>query len=305
MRNLRPTKPLEGNRFVLSYGEEGYPEALMSTPDPPRKLYGVGDPRVLDAGLAIVGARKATPYGRSVAKKFAKAAAEHGVTIISGGALGCDTAAHVGCLEGGGVTVVVLGGGCDQLYPEANRDLFQEIINKGGAVISEQQWQFPPMPYTFRARNRIIAGLSRATLIVEAGLPSGTFSTADDALSANRDVLVVPGAITSPHSRGANRLLYQGATPIVDDETFEDVIVDLFGCMKVQDMRKAEVENTSLLYQALQAETLSIDALMQRDGIGAPDGSKRLAWLMVELAKLEHEGFIERFPNGSYGATVM
>ena len=83
------------------------------------------------------------------------------------------------------------------------------------------------------------------------------------------------------------------------------MIVDLFGCMKVQDMRKAEVENTSLLYQALQAETLSIDALMQRDGIGAPDGSKRLAWLMVELAKLEHEGFIERFPNGSYGATVM
>ncbi len=305
MRELRPTKPLEGNRFVLSYGGEGYPDALMNVPDPPRKLYGVGNPGVLDTGLAIIGARKATPYGRTVAKKFAKAAAEHGITIISGGALGCDTAAHVGCLEGGGATVVVLGGGCDQLYPEANRDLFQEIITKGGAVISEQQWQFPPMPYTFRARNRIIAGLSRATLIVEAGLPSGTFSTADDALSANRDVLVVPGAITSPHSRGANRLLYQGATPIVDDETFEDVITDLFGCMKIQDMRQAEVENKSLLYQALQAETLSIDALMQRDGIGAPDGSKRLAWLMVELAKLEHEGFIERFPNGCYGATVM
>lgn len=305
MRKLRSTRPLEGNRFILSYGEEGYPEALMNIPDPPRKLYGVGDQRVLDTGLAIIGARKATPYGRRVAKKFAKTAAEHGITIISGGALGCDTAAHVGCLEGGGATVVVLGGGCDQLYPEANRDLFQEVVDKGGAVISEQQWEFPPMPYTFRARNRIIAGLSRATLIVEAGLPSGTFSTADDALSANRDVLVVPGAITSPHSRGANRLLYQGATPIVDDETFEDVITDLFGCMKIQDMRQVEVENTSLLYQALQAETLSIDALMQRDGIGAPDDSRRLAWLMVELAKLEHEGFIERFPNGSYGATVM
>ena len=159
--------------------------------------------------------------------------------------------------------------------------------------------------YTFRARNRIIAGLSRATLIVEAGLPSGTFSTADDALSSNREVLVVPGAITSPTSRGANRLLYQGATPIVDEETFEDVIFNLYGCLKVQDMRKKEVSETSLLFAALQAEQLSIDALMEKDDIGAPLREKRLAWLMVELAKLEHEGFIERFPNGSYGACVV
>lgn len=201
--------------------------------------------------------------------------------------------------------MVVLGGGCDCIYPESNRDLFQEVVDKGGAVISEHQWQFPPMPYTFRARNRIIAGLSRATLIVEAGLPSGTFSTADDALSSNREVLVVPGAITSPTSRGANRLLYQGATPIVDEETFEDVIFNLYGCLKVQDMRKKEVSETSLLFAALQAEQLSIDALMEKDNIGAPLREKRLAWLMVELAKLEHEGFIERFPNGSYGACVV
>lgn len=183
--------------------------------------------------------------------------------------------------------MVVLGGGCDCIYPESNRDLFQEVVDKGGAVISEHQWQFPPMPYTFRARNRIIAGLSRATLIVEAGLPSGTFSTADDALSSNREVLVVPGAITSPTSRGANRLLYQGATPIVDEETFEDVIFNLYGCLKVQDMRKKEVSETSLLFAALQAEQLSIDALMEKDDIGAPLREKRLAWLMVELAKLE------------------
>lgn len=201
--------------------------------------------------------------------------------------------------------MVVLGGGCDCIYPESNRDLFQEVVDKGGAVISEHHWQFPPMPYTFRARNRIIAGLSRATLIVEAGLPSGTFSTADDALSSNREVLVVPGAITSPTSRGANRLLYQGATPIVDEETFEDVIFNLYGCLKVQDMRKKEVGETSLLFAALQAEQLSIDALMEKDDIGAPLREKRLAWLMVELAKLEHEGFIERFPNGSYGACVV
>ena len=251
MSELRPTKPLEGVRFILPYGGEDYPEQLMNIPDPPKKLYGIGNPQVLTCGLSVIGARKATPYGRDVAFKFAKIASEHGVTIISGGALGCDSAAHRGCLEGRSPTVVVLGGGCDCIYPESNRDLFQEVVDKGGAVISEHQWQFPPMPYTFRARNRIIAGLSRATLIVEAGLPSGTFSTADDALSSNREVLVVPGAITSPTSRGANRLLYQGATPIVDEETFEDVIFNLYGCLKVQDMRKKEVGETSLLFAAL------------------------------------------------------
>lgn len=305
MRELRPTEPLVGKRFTLKYGKEGYPDQLMNIPDPPPMLYGVGNPRALETGLAIIGARRATPYGRTVAQKFSKIAAERGITIISGGALGCDSAAHIGCLDSGGTTVAVLGGGCDMIYPESNRDLFQQIVDKGGAVISERMWEFPPLPYTFRARNRIIAGLARATLIVEAGLPSGTFSTADDALAANRDVLVVPGAITSPHSRGANRLLYQGATPIIDDETFEDVISDLFGCLKIQDMRAQEVKSNSPLYAALQAEALTVDALMKRETIASPKDRDRLSWLMVELAKLEHEGFIERFPNGSYGAVVV
>lgn len=305
MRELRATDPLVGNRFVLNYGGEEYPEQLLETPDAPQRLYGVGSPDALMPGLAVIGARRATPYGKNTARKFAKIAAEHGISVISGGALGCDAAAHEGCLEGGGKTVVVLGGGCDKIYPEANRPLFQRVVEGGGAVISEQQWGFPPLPYTFRARNRIIAGLARATLIVEAGLPSGTFSTADDALSANRDVLVVPGAITSPTSCGANRLLYQGATPIVDEETFEDALTDLFGCLKYQDMRTKEQQESSLLFLALQAEQLSIDALMQRDDLGAPRNSERLAWLMIELARLEHGGFIERYPNGRYGARVM
>lgn len=305
MRQLRQTEPLSGKRFVLSHGCEGYPEQLLDIPDPPKKIYGVGDHQVLEMGLAVIGARKATPYGKSTAHKFSKIAAEHGIPIISGGAVGCDSEAHRGCLDAGGKTVVVLGGGCDQIYPESNRDLFQKVIDCGGAVISEQQWGFPPMPYRFRARNRIIAGLARATLIVEAGLPSGTFSTADDALNSNRDVLVIPGAITSPHSRGANRLIYQGATPIVDEETFEDVLFDLFGYLKVQDLSEKEERETSPLYQALQAEPLSIDMLMEKDGIGAPAGSNRLTWLLVELAKLEHGGFVERFPNGRYGVKVV
>ena len=113
MRELRPTKPLEGVRFILPYGGGDYPEQLMDIPDPPKKLYGIGNPQVLTCGLSVIGARKATPYGRDVAFKFAKIASEHGLAIISGGALGCDSAAHRGCLEGGSPTVVVLGGGCD------------------------------------------------------------------------------------------------------------------------------------------------------------------------------------------------
>ena len=157
---------LAGGRTVLEHGEEGYPDALMSVKNPPKRLFVVGDPGALQDGLAVVGARKATPYGLSCARRFARMAAEAGVCVISGGARGCDAQAHQGALEGGGRTVVVLGSGCDELYPAEHYALFQKVIDQGGAVVSEQEWGFPPLPYAFRARNRIIAGLSRGTLVV-------------------------------------------------------------------------------------------------------------------------------------------
>lgn len=125
-----------------------------------------------------------------------------------------------------------LGGGCDRIYPAENAALFQSIIDGGGAVVSERDWTFPPVPYAFRARNRLIASLSAATLIVEAGLPSGTFSTADEALAAGSEVLAVPGSITSASSRGANRLILQGAVPIIDDDTFLDALFSIYGCLR-------------------------------------------------------------------------
>ncbi|WP_260620375.1 DNA-processing protein DprA [Gordonibacter massiliensis (ex Traore et al. 2017)] len=223
---------LTGPRTELALGGELYPSALAGAPDPPKRLYVVGDPAALRAGLAVVGARKATPYGIGCARRFAGAAARRGVTVISGGARGCDAAAHRAALEVGAPTVAFLGGGCDEPYPAAHAGLFQRIVDGGGAVVSEQPWGQKPRPYMFRLRNRLIAGLARAVLIVEAGLPSGTFSTADEALAAGRDVLVVPGAITAASSRGANRLLHQGAVPVVDDETFEDALFSLFGCLR-------------------------------------------------------------------------
>lgn len=172
---------LEGPRFELGRDDEGFPGVLTTIPDPPSRLYGVGDPAALQEGLAVVGARRATPYGRAAAKRFACSAAERGVAIISGGARGCDAVAHEAALAAGAPTVAFLGGGCNQIYPAENAGLFQRIVRGGGAVVSEHPWDFPPQGYTFRARNRLIAGLARATLIVEAGLPSGTFSTADEA----------------------------------------------------------------------------------------------------------------------------
>lgn len=291
---------LKGERWVVEYGQSGYPAILMDVPNPPRCLYGIGDKSILEGGLAVVGARKATPYGLSAAKRFAGLAAKRGIVIVSGGALGCDTQAHKAALSVGGKTVVVLGGGCDCLYPSCNQGLFQEVINAGGAVISEHTWDTPPLPRFFRTRNRIIAGLCRATLIVEAGLPSGTFSTADEALEANREVLVVPGAITSPTSLGANRLIYQGATPIVDDETFGDVLLSLFGILDLQIQNVQENKTDDAILAAINAEPMSLESLLLL-GVNPYPEYELLTGITLHLARLESQGLIARFPDGRYG----
>lgn len=312
-----PVQKMDGPRYTLRKGACGYPDSLMSIPDPPETLYAIGNIDALRDGLAVVGARKATPYGSSAAFRFAKLAAQKGVPIVSGGALGCDSQAHRGALEAKGETVVVLGGGCDVPYPARNASLFQEVIDKGGVVVSEHDWEFPPLPYTFRARNRIIAGLARATLIVEAGLPSGTFSTADEALAANRDVLVVPGPITSPTSLGANRLIYQGATPIIDSETFEDALFGLFGCLRREDLRseakkgavdggplagKGGDEDIDPLLAALCANPMRVEQMLALPAANsdAQSGDKLTA-IMLKLASFERDGLVARYPDGRYG----
>ncbi|MDR2106549.1 MAG: DNA-processing protein DprA, partial [Coriobacteriales bacterium] len=207
-----------------------YPEGLHRVEQPPERICVKGACEVLPTpGLAIVGARKATPYGLNCARRFARLAAARGITVVSGGAIGCDQAAHTGALEAGGRTIVVLGCGADIVYPARGRGLFAQAIAEGGAIVSEAPWGSPPSRWGFRRRNRIIAGIAQATLIVEAGLPSGTFSTADATLAQGKEVLAVPGSIFAQESRGANRLISQGAIPIVDDESFEDALTQIFG----------------------------------------------------------------------------
>ena len=301
---------LAGERTVLARGGEGFPSALESVAQPPDRLYVVGDPFALQEGIAIVGARRATPYGRGCAKRFAALAARRGIVVVSGGARGCDAAAHAAALEEGGRTVAFLGGGSDRLYPAEHEGLFQRIVDEGGAVVSEHAWDEDPKPYRFRLRNRLIAGLARATLIVEAGLPSGTFSTADEALAANRDVLVVPGAITAVSSRGANRLIYQGATPVIDDETFEDALFSLFGCLKQETVPSVERtgapradEPSNPVADALRAEPLSMEQLyaIAASSCGGEDAR---SWLMERLVEAELAGTVARHPDGRWGPAV-
>ena len=266
----------------------------------------------------MVGARKATPYGIGAAKRFARLAAQRGIAVISGGARGCDAAAHEAALSEGAPTVAFLGGGCDVPYPREHAGLFERIALSGGAVVSEHAWDAPALPQQFRTRNRLIAGLARATLTVEAGLPSGTFSTADEALAAGRDVLVVPGAINSASSKGANRLLVQGAFPVVDDESFFDVLFSVFGCLKMQDAdelggkggqagspgsrgaRGASRAATDPVTAALQAEPLGMEQLYElaSEHCGKRDAR---AWLMERLAVGEQAGSFARYPDGRWG----
>ena len=185
--------------------------------------------------------------------------------------------------------------------------MFQEVVRRGGALVSEHDWTVPPLPYMFRARNRLIAGLARATLIVEAGLPSGTFSTADEALEVNKDVLVVPGSIDSSQSRGANRLIYQGAVPIVDDETFDDQLFSLFGLLKQEDMRVKEADALTLfdqqLMDALTASPLTAEEV-HAHAAGAAEGVWKAAQTNAWMARMMATGSVVRYPGGRYGAAV-
>lgn len=236
---------LKGERQIISFDDPLYPELLKEIPDPPKQLYVIGSLENFKQGLAISGPRRATEYGEDWANWIAQSASVHGASIVTGGARGIDTAAIIGVLtvrawredpNENGITnlwkpmpqFVVLGGGCDVVYPAENFDLFQRVIDQGGAIISEYEWDTEPKPWQFRARNRIITGMCKALLIPEAGLPSGTFNTADRALDYGREVWAIPGPTDSPQSKGANKIIAEGATCIYDGSSAVAAIDSVF-----------------------------------------------------------------------------
>lgn len=221
---------IKSDRSVIDLGGIGYPGLLADIPEPPKRLFVAGDPVVLSLPyLAISGSRRATSYGRNTASRFATLAANAGLSIVTGGARGVDSVATKAALDAGAKVAVVLAGGIDKPYPQENIGLFQSVVDAGGAIVSEQKWDFDPVPYLFRKRNRVITGLGRALLVVEAGLPSGSFAAAEYAREAGRPVWSVPGAITCNNAAGVNRLIYQGAVPIISDDAFAEQLNSVFG----------------------------------------------------------------------------
>ena len=284
--------------FELHLGDAGYPVHLTTGVRPPVRLLGMGDPSALVPGLAIIGSRRATPYGLTCARIFARCAAESGVTVISGAAIGCDLAAQTEALDAGGHSVAVLGCGADVDYPQRSASTLARLRAGGGAVVSELDWGATPLPRQFPSRNRIIAGLSAAVLVVEAALPSGTFSTADSALDAGRDVLAVPGSILYAGSAGTNRLIRQGATPItcVDDLREALVCAGLLaeGAVPAAGGNALGTSSGDPLLEALRAHPMTPDQVGEAVGLDA-------AVTMATLARLEAAGLVARHADGRYG----
>ncbi|MFH0778875.1 MAG: DNA-processing protein DprA [Candidatus Eisenbacteria bacterium] len=201
---------------VLAYSDDRYPELLKHIQCPPIVLFARGDSRALvGTAVAIVGSRKCSPTGRRVAERFGRGLAAAGVIVVSGLARGIDSQAHLGALAGGGRTVAVLGSGVDVCYPRENRGLSEEIL-KTGVVVSEFPFGAPPLRQHFPLRNRIISGVCRGVVVVEAGEGSGALVTASHALEQGRDVFVIPGDTTISSTVGSNRLLKEGARPVTE-----------------------------------------------------------------------------------------
>ncbi|MEO5376889.1 MAG: DNA-processing protein DprA [Magnetococcus sp. DMHC-6] len=210
---------------VLIPGDGEYPAILGSLYDPPAALFVLGDPQYLaaDDKIAVVGSRRASPAGCQMARKMAAQLASHGLITVSGLALGIDTAAHQGALDAQGATVAVVATGLDIEYPKGQGELRQRIVERG-CVLTEAFLGTEPAPYLFPVRNRLLSGLSRGVVVVEATLQSGSLVTARCALEQGREVFAVPGPISDPRSQGVHQLLKQGACLV---ECVEDILTAL------------------------------------------------------------------------------
>jgi DNA processing protein len=293
-------------RRIVTLGDAGYPRSLLETADPPLMLHVLGaeafDLTQLDHSLAVVGSRNPTPQGASNARAFGRALGEAGLPVISGLALGVDGAAHQGALDaadaaGAGprlATVAVVGTGLDRVYPARHRELAQRITQQG-LIVSEFLLGTPPLTQNFPKRNRLIAGLARGTLVVEAALASGSLITARLTSEQGKDVFAIPGSIHSPQSRGCHALIRQGAKLV---ESVADILEELqpLAQQPSPDAFRPWTGGTDHgdpLLEALGFDPVSLDALGARTGWGA-------AALQARMLELELEGQVARLPGGLF-----
>ena len=274
-------------RDVITLGDSRYPAALLDTADPPLLLYAQGRFELLNANaIAVVGSRSPTAQGADNARAFSCQLSQGGLTIVSGLALGVDAAAHTGGLEGDGSTVAVVGTGLDRVYPKRNLALAHRIA-ANGLIVSEYSLGMPPLAPNFPRRNRIIAGLAKGTLVVEAAVQSGSLITARMANEAGRDVFAIPGSIHSPQARGCHALIKQGAKLV---ETAQDILEELRGCAAPAPMQPGGDAHATPLLDALGFDPVTLDALVARTGASAAE-------LSVQLLDLELGGQVARLPG--------
>jgi DNA processing protein len=281
-----------------------YPDQLLELPDPPAALFGVGRPELLTAlaetpAVAIVGTRRPSPYGTEVAYALGRGLGAAGVPVVSGLALGIDATSHRGCLDGGGAPLAVLACGPERAYPRRHRRLHEQVAERG-LVVSElppgtaaQRWSFP-------ARNRIMAGLARMTLVVEAADPSGSLITAEFARDLGRAVAAVPGRVTARMAAGANGLLRDGAIPVT---SIEDVLDELYGVgirpRPPLDARRGPPADPGLraVLDAVEAGS-GVDEIVARTRASASE-------VRVALGRLEADGHVVRGALGGWERAAM
>jgi DNA processing protein len=301
-------------RRVLTLGDRAYPRCLLELEDPPLILYGMGLASSWDvladgstgldraqaAGIAIVGSRNPTPQGATNAHDFAQTLAQAGLVVVSGMALGVDAAAHAGALQatradaGAIATIAVVGTGLDRVYPKQHRALAHQIA-QGGVILSEYHLGTPPLASNFPQRNRLIAGLARGTLVVEAALQSGSLITARMALEQGRDVFAIPGSIHSTQSKGCHALIKQGAKLV---ESAQDILEELqFATSAPAASTRTEKDKVSpalaALLLALGFDPIGLDGLQARSGLPTPQ-------LQAQLMELELGGLVARLPGGKF-----
>ena len=278
------------NVDIITIYDANYPEPLRELPSPPIALYVAGKlPADFSRTLAVVGSRNISKYAVEQTRRFSLDAAANGFVIISGMASGADHCAHRACLDAGGITIGVIGAGLENVYPAAHRDMAEEIVSSGGALISELPMQFPVTATGFPRRNRIIAGLSRGVLVTEAGLKSGSMITADFANKYNRMLFAVPGRVDNPNVRGCHHLIRNGAILV---EKFSD-IAEKYNVSELTDFfpepQKTAVmpeldPNCKILYNAIKQGVDSFDMLVIKTGLPVSEISAGL--MLMELDRV-------------------
>ncbi len=281
---------------VLTWDDEDYPRHLTEIDQPPPVLYVRGSLLPEDEwAVAIVGTRRVTSYGRQVAEEVATTLAQNGVTIVSGLARGVDSIAHQAAINAGGRTLAVLGNGVDLVYPPENRRLATQIMEQG-ALVSDYALGIPPDGVNFPPRNRIISGLSMAVIIVEAGMTSGALITASFAAEQGRDVFAVPGNINAPQSQGTNRLIRDGAQPLLSPQD----VLETLNLTMVTEHRAVRVALPadpveSRLYKLLSREPMHVDEIRAQ-------ADMPIETVSATLAMMELKGMVRQVGGMNYVA---